>query len=389
MFTRKEKDRYSRQISLLDFGPEGQKKLKHSSVLVVGAGGLGCPVLTYLAAAGVGHLGIVDFDVVELSNLHRQLLYNESDLGKKKVSAAASQLRKINSDIKISEFDCKLETGNVLQVFQDFNIIVDGTDNLTARYIINDACALLGKPWVYGSIYKFEGQVSLFHKSGITGSSGHDYRSLFPEPPPHSSMATCNEAGVIGVLPGTIGMLQATEAIKYLCGIGSNLSGRLIIYDALEMTIDTFVIDHAENENSSAPKTVDEFLGMDYSTYCNSGNSGIKELEPNELESFIEQHRVSIFDIREVFEETTFNSITSIHMPLSRMKLEESNFEMDIVNIFVCHRGISSRSLVEKLLLNNVTGNFYSLKYGVEGWKSYLQNKVNFEHGMMHQDIYK
>ncbi|DAC19992.1 MAG TPA: HesA/MoeB/ThiF family protein, partial [Candidatus Poseidoniales archaeon] len=223
--------RHARHITLPNVGVEGQQRLGESSVLIVGAGGLGSPASLYLAAAGVGRLGLIDNDAVDVSNLQRQILHATEDVGRPKVESAKETLGALDPNVNVEVFNERLHPGNVLERFQGWDLIIDGTDNLPTRYLIDDACSLLGLPWMYGSVFRFEGQVSLFNHNG-----GPCYRDLFPEPPPPEAVPTCSEAGVFGVLPGIIGLLQATEAIKLLLGMPTSLSGVLLLYDAQSMT---------------------------------------------------------------------------------------------------------------------------------------------------------
>jgi len=222
--------RYSRHLIVPEVGMEGQKKLKTSSVLLIGAGGLGSPLALYLAAAGVGRIGIVDFDVVDESNLQRQVLHGTSDVGKPKLESAKARILDINPLVQVDTYEVPLSSENALELFKPYDVIVDGTDNFPTRYLVNDACVLLGKPNVYGSIFRFEGQASVFW-----AEHGPCYRCLYPEPPPPGLVPSCAEGGVLGILPGTIGTIQATETIKLLLGIGEPLVGRLLLYDALDM----------------------------------------------------------------------------------------------------------------------------------------------------------
>ena len=226
--------RHARHISLPNVGVEGQQRLKASSVLIVGAGGLGSPVAMYLAAAGVGRIGLIDDDAVDISNLQRQILHATEDVGKAKVASARATLNSIDPAIKVEAMQTRLHPDNAMELLEGWDIVVDGTDNLPTRYLIDDACALLGLPWVYGSVFRFEGQVSLFNHEG-----GPCYRDLFPEPPPPEAVPSCAEAGVFGVLPGLVGTLQATEAIKVLLGLEASLSGALLLYDATSMAFTT------------------------------------------------------------------------------------------------------------------------------------------------------
>jgi adenylyltransferase/sulfurtransferase len=223
--------RYSRHLIIPDVGMTGQKRLKNAKVLCVGAGGLGSPALLYLAAAGVGTLGIVDFDVVDESNLQRQIIHGQSDVGRPKAESARDSIREINPNVTVIVHEERLDSDNAMQIFSGYDLIVDGTDNFATRYLVNDACVLLGKPYVWGSIYRFDGQASVFW-----AEHGPCYRCLYPEPPPPGMVPSCAEGGVLGVLCGSIGSIQVTEAIKVITGIGEPLVGRLMIYDALEMT---------------------------------------------------------------------------------------------------------------------------------------------------------
>src|SRR5260370_39645154 len=222
--------RYSRHLILPEVGMEGQRRLKADKVLCVGAGGRGSPLAFYLAAAGIGTLGLVDFDVVDASNLQRQIIHSTKDIGRKKLDAAEEKLTALNPALNVVKHDTMLSSANALEIMKDYDIVADGTDNFPTRYLVNDACVLLGKPNVYGSIFRFEGQASVF-----ATEAGPCYRCLYPEPPPPGLVPSCAEGGVLGILPGTIGLIQATEAVKLILGIGDPLIGRLLLYDALGM----------------------------------------------------------------------------------------------------------------------------------------------------------
>jgi adenylyltransferase/sulfurtransferase len=230
-FTEDQVQRYSRHIILPNVGGAGQRKLLDAKVLVIGAGGLGSPTLLYLAAAGVGTIGIVDFDRVDLSNLQRQILHTDADVGREKVASALTHLRELNPTIELIGHDTLLSSDNVMEIMEPYDLVIDGTDNFPVRYLVNDATQFLGKPLVYGSIYQFEGQASVF----MPGSETPCYRCLFPNPPPPGTVPSCAEGGVFGVLPGVVGAIQATEAIKLITGEGRTLEGRLLLYDALHM----------------------------------------------------------------------------------------------------------------------------------------------------------
>src|SRR5687768_17971672 len=233
-FTAEELQRYSRQLALPIFGVEGQRRLKSASVLIIGAGGLGSPAALYLAAAGVGRLGLVEFDRVERSNLHRQLLYSSADLGRPKIEVARERIAAANPDVIVESFDARLTSDNALRIFAGFDVVIDGSDNFPTRYLVNDAAVIAGIPCIYGSVYRFEGQLSVFPAGGAPC-----YRCLFREPPPAGAIGNCAEAGVLGVLPGIIGTMQATECIKLIAGLGDVLVGRLLLVDTLAMSFRT------------------------------------------------------------------------------------------------------------------------------------------------------
>lgn len=266
MFTKQQLDRYARHIILPGVGAAGQKKLQGSRVLVIGAGGLGSPVLMYLAAAGVGTLGIVDFDTVDLSNLQRQILHSTEDVGKAKTLSAKEHLEQLNPDVRIEIYQEKLDSTNARQMFRNFDLVIDGSDNFPTRYLVNDACVLENKPFVYGAISQFEGQVSLFNVTTDKGKSPC-YRCLFPTPPKPGTVLSCAEAGVFGVLPGVVGSLMATEAIKFILKLGETLAGTLLHYDALYS--ETRRITIKRNTNcvvcGDAP-TITELI--DYELFC-------------------------------------------------------------------------------------------------------------------------
>ena len=256
--TKAEVERYSRHLIIPDVGMIGQKRLKNAKVLVVGAGGLGSPALLYLAAAGVGTLGILDFDVVDESNLQRQVIHGQSDVGKSKAVSAAESVAEINPYVAVNLHTDRLDSDNALDIFAPYDLIVDGTDNFATRYLVNDACVLLGKPYVWGSIFRFEGQVSLFW-----AEYGPNYRDLYPEPPPPGMVPSCAEGGVLGVLCASIGSIMVTEAIKLITGIGETLLGRLMVYDALEMTYRTVKV-----RRDPAAEPITELI--DYEAFCGS-----------------------------------------------------------------------------------------------------------------------
>ncbi|MFI5135625.1 MAG: molybdopterin-synthase adenylyltransferase MoeB, partial [Chitinophagales bacterium] len=303
-FSKEELARYDRHIIIPDFGFEGQKKLKAAKVLVIGSGGLGSPVLLYLAAAGVGTIGIVDFDVVDDSNLQRQVLFGVDDIGEPKVEAARQRLEKLNPHIQIKTFNTQLTSKNALDLFNDFDVIVDGTDNFPTRYLVNDACVLLGKPNVYASIFQFEGQVSAFNYRDKNGELGPNYRDLYPTPPPPGLVPSCAEGGVLGVLPGIIGSLQALETIKVIAGIGETLSGRFFIFDALKFESRIFKIRRdPDNPLNGKNPTIKELI--DYEQFCGmkTVEKAVKEISAAELyELQTRGEDFQLIDVREPHE---------------------------------------------------------------------------------------
>lgn len=255
---------YTRQIILKELGKEGQHKLKLAKVLVVGAGGLGCSALQYITAAGVGTIGIVDFDVIEISNLHRQVLYSFDDIGKPKAETAATKLRAMNPNAEYSVYPYSLTQHNALEIISEYDLVIDGTDNFIGRYILNDACVLLSKPFVYGAVSGFEGQVGVFNLADKLEGKKSNYRDLFPQPPDPAASMSCSEAGVLGVLPGIIGTLQATEAIKIITGIGKPLANTILTYNALHNSFYEFHISPVEKANDRMPSDENEFRNFDY-----------------------------------------------------------------------------------------------------------------------------
>jgi len=303
--------RYSRHVIMPEIGIEGQKKLKGSSVLLIGTGGLGSPTALYLAAAGIGRMGIVDYDVVDETNLQRQVIHGMSTVGISKLDSAEKRLLDLNPDIQIDKYNVPLTSDNALEIMEPYDVVVDGTDNFPTRYLVNDACAKLGKPNVYGSIFRFEGQLSVFYSD-----EGPCYRCMFPEPPPPGLVPSCAEGGVLGILPGTIGTMQATEAIKLLLGIGDPMIGRMLLYDALEMSFTTIKVrKNPECPICSAKKEeielidYEQFCGMpahDHSLYGASEDeeeSPVNEISVTELKAKLDAGEdIVIVDVREPHE---------------------------------------------------------------------------------------
>jgi sulfur-carrier protein adenylyltransferase/sulfurtransferase len=283
--TKDDYERYSRHLILPEVGVEGQKRLKAASVLCIGTGGLGSPLLLYLAAAGIGRIGIVDFDVVDTSNLQRQVIHGTSWVGKPKIESAKNRIHEINPYCQVDLYETRLSSENALDIVKDYDIVVDGTDNFPTRYLVNDACVLLNKPNVYGSIFRFEGQATVFNYEG-----GPNYRDLYPEPPPPGLVPSCAEGGVLGILPGIIGVIQATETVKIILGKGNTLSGRLLLYNALDMTFRELKL----RPNPERP--VIEKL-IDYEQFC-----GIPQAKAAEAQQQQEIQEMTVTELKELLD---------------------------------------------------------------------------------------
>ncbi|GAA4275484.1 HesA/MoeB/ThiF family protein [Aquimarina mytili] len=339
----KSNNRYNRQIILPEIGESGQQKLNASKVLVIGAGGLGCPILQYLAAAGIGTIGIIDFDLVDTSNLHRQILYGDSGVGKNKALAAKSRLEDLNPTININAYPEKLTTKNAISLFSQYDIIVDGSDNFSTRYLVNDACVIAGKPLVYGAIFKYEGQVSVFNYE-----NGPTYRCLFPEPPKAGSIPSCAEIGVLGVLPGIIGSMQANEVLKIILNLGDVLKGKLLMYDSLTTQSSTFSIGRVASEISKVLATAKDFETMDYDLFC--GIQNIKEISPETAFQIL--NKVQCIDVREAHEQPKIDTLNPICIPLHTIKEQLHSFDKTQETIVFCQSGIRSKKAVEILIEN-------------------------------------
>ncbi|WP_033295152.1 adenylyltransferase/sulfurtransferase MoeZ [Amycolatopsis jejuensis] len=341
--TKEEVARYSRHLIIPDVGVVGQKRLKNAKVLVIGAGGLGSPALLYLAAAGVGTLGIIDFDVVDESNLQRQVIHGQSDLGKLKAASAQESIAEINPLVKVHLHVERLESANALEIFSQYDLILDGTDNFATRYLVNDAAVLLGKPYVWGSIFRFEGQVSVFWEDAPNGK-GLNYRDLYPEPPPPGMVPSCAEGGVLGVLCASIGSIMVTEAIKLITGIGEPLLGRLISYDALEMR-------YREVKIRKDPETPKITELIDYEAFCGvvsdeaaNAASG-STITPAELKAkFDSGENFALIDVREPHEYEIVNIKGATLIPKDRILSGEALAELPQDKPIVLHCKSGARS---------------------------------------------
>lgn len=380
--TNEELLRYSRHLLLPEVGMEGQRKLKQARVLCVGAGGLGSPLALYLAAAGVGTLGIVDFDIVDLTNLQRQVLYGTNDVGRKKLDSAADTIAALNPHVEVRRFETRLTSANALEIVRDFDIIADGTDNFATRYLVNDACVLSGKPNVYGSVFRFEGQASVF-----SAQDGPCYRCLYPEPPPPGAVPSCAEGGVLGILPGLIGLIQAAEAIKLILGSGESLIGRLLLVDALAMRFRELKL----RKNPSCPAcgehpTVTQLI--DYEEFCGGSSQPqqergrfdaaevdgakkaatamIAEMTPEELQQRLDGgDNLFVLDVREPAEYQICN-LGGYLIPLK--ELPQRVGELDPAREIVVHCKMGQRGAQAAAFLQQAGFNVQNLAGGILAW---------------------
>lgn len=347
----KQNERYSRHFSLSGFGQAGQEKLLKAGILVIGAGGLGCPVLQYLAAAGIGTIGIVDHDRISLSNLQRQTLYATGEIGQLKSVTAAKKLRALNPEITVTAYTDEVTASNIWDLISGYDLVVDATDNFATRYLISDTCYLLNKPLVFGAVSRYEGQVAVF---GPDDQGQYvSYRDLFPEPPRPGEVPDCNTAGVLGVLPGMIGMMQANEAIKQITGIGNVLTGHLLTFNML--TYETMVLELSKNKDSEKrmPRNREELEKTDYQFLCGLSHPDITALDPESFLNKIKTGKITAIDVREEGE-LPAAGFPHLHIPLSR--LEESLNEIPESEIaFFCQGGTRSLKAAEIFIQNRKT----------------------------------
>lgn len=361
--------RYARHYSLKGFGTEGQEKLAVAKILVIGAGGLGCPALQYLAAAGVGTIAIMDHDRVSLSNLQRQVLFTTEDIGKPKAEIAATKLKSLNPEITITHSNEAITTLNALELIASYDITIDCTDNFASRYLINDACVLLDKPLIFGAISQYEGQVSVFNVADLNHNKVN-YRHLFPVPPNPLEVQDCNEAGVLGVLPGIIGTLQATEAIKIITGIGEVLTGKLLTFNLLNYATYIFELSADDSVFKLIPKDTVAFKATDYEWLCGMKAAGINELTPQQFLSVRDRYDTVIIDVREDDELPKAN-FANTALPLSIMSSKIPDIEAENIILF-CQSG--KRSLkAGQLLLDKYKGkkNISHLRGGILALQEY------------------
>lgn len=361
--TREETYRYSRHLTLPQVGRTGQQQLKAARVLVVGAGGLGSPAALYLAAAGIGTIGLVDFDVVDASNLQRQLLHGTRDVGRPKLDSAVERLHDVNPHVHVERYDTRLSSDNALDILRDYDVVLDGTDNFATRYLTNDACVLLGIPNVYGSIFRFEGQASVF-----ATADGPCYRCLMPEPPPPGTVPSCAEGGVLGVLPGLVGTIQATEAIKLLLDVGESLVGRLLLLDALTMEFRTVRLQRDPQCPACGTRTMHELI--DYDQFCGDAPmTATDDIAASELAAMLQRNaNVQLIDVRELSEWREERLAGATLMPLGQLEADSSALDPTRPVIVYCRSGARSARAAHTLRLSGFT-NVRSLSGGVLAWK--------------------
>lgn len=379
-FSKEELERYSRHLIIPEFNIEGQRRLKEAKVLVVGTGGLGSPLLQYLVAAGVGTIGLVDFDVVEASNLQRQVLFTLDDLGKPKVEAARMRLQAQNPYVNFHTYETRLTSENALDIIREYDVVADGTDNFATRYLVNDACVLLGKVNVYASIFRFEGQLSVFNYADESGEMGPNYRDLFPEPPPPGLVPSCAEGGVIGVLPGILGSLQANEVLKVISGVGEPLSGRLFLFDALSFETRTLSVRKDENNPLTGVNPSQKTL-LDYEQFCGGGEETAaayagKEVSVKDLKAWQEMGEpYQLIDVREPYEYEIAQMGGEL-IPLKQIKEQVNRLASDRKVVVHCRSGKRSADAIR--LLEQAYGfqNLYNLKGGILAWAEEIDQSL-------------
>ena len=368
--------RYSRHLILPEVGLEGQRKLKAARVLMIGTGGLGSPLGLYLAAAGVGTLGIVDFDVVDVSNLQRQIIHGTKDVGRPKIESARDRLLDVNPNTKVEAFETRLTSENALELFKDFDVIVDGTDNFPTRYLVNDASVLTGKPNVYGSIFRFEGQASVFW-----AEKGACYRCLYPEPPPPGLVPSCAEGGVLGVLPGIVGTIQANEVIKVILGAEGILLNRLLLFDAWKMTFRQLKL----RKDPACPlcgdnPTIKELI--DYEEFCGlrtpaDPTDGLEEITAMELKArFDSGEDLQLIDVREPYEYEIARIPNAKLIPLGEVVARANEIDSSRVAVMQCKGGVRSAKAIEGLKAAGFTGRLINLKGGIGAWSDEVDASV-------------
>ena len=365
--SRQEVSRYSRHLIMPEIGMEGQRRLKNASILIVGAGGLGTPAATYLAAAGVGRIGIVDYDVIEESNLHRQVLYSEEDVGRSKAEVIKARLLKVNPHITVETYKARLDSSNALDILKKYDIVLDGTDNFPTRYLVNDACVLLHKPNVYASVFRSDGQASVF-----SADEGPCYRCLYPEPPPPGLVPSCAEGGVLGVLPGIMGCLQATQAINLILRTGRPLVGRLLLFNANDLTFTELSVSKNPNCPVCGPKPSITGL-IDYEAFCGL-EEGVqldaeREVEPLTLKEWLDREKeLVVLDVREPFEAQICTIQNSRLIPISELSSRVNELDTADEIVVYCRSGARSAQAVQ-FLSSLGFAKVKNLRGGILAWR--------------------
>jgi len=367
----KKLNRYGRQMILKNFGSAAQQKLEDARVLIIGVGGLGCPVLMYLTAAGVGTIGIADGDSVDLNNLHRQILFDTNDVGWPKVQVAAEKMKLKNPEVKVMTYHFFISPSNITDVVANFDVVVDATDNFSSRYLISDACVLMKKPFVYGAVSTYEGQVGVFNYN--PNGTAVNYRDLFPVPPASGEVHSCNTEGVLGTLPGIIGMMQANEVIKLITGIGSPLINKLFTIDMSDFR--TYEMEVLPAVHSGMPSTIDELTGFDYDSFCACEHISDDVISAATLIEFMEKGDCSLIDVRENVERTQDEVPDALGIPLSTLEIEIENLELRQTVIFVCASGVRSFTALELAKKVLKEKKLFSLKDGLRSLKKFEKYK--------------
>lgn len=362
--------RYSRHLLLKEVGVKGQKRLKAAKVLIVGLGGLGAPLAQYLAAAGVGTIGLIDFDEVEESNLQRQVIHSSRDIGRPKVASAKDSIRQINPLVKVETYNYKLTADNALGIIEEYDVVADASDNYQTRYLVNDACVLLGKPDVFGAMYQFEGQTTIYY-----GKEGPCYRCMYPSPPPPGLVPSCAMGGVVGVLPGIIGTIQANEVIKLIVGGGDPLIGRLVTFDSWHMKWrELKICKDPECPVCGKNPTITELEEYDYEDFCGlkareEEDEAVEAIEAKELKRRLDNgEKITIVDVREPHERAIAKFLDAKVIPIGQLERRKNELDASVDTVFVCKEGLRSILAVKTLREAGYTGRMFNLKNGTNAW---------------------
>lgn len=368
--TNDEIQRYSRHLLLKEVGVKGQKRLKAAKVLIVGLGGLGAPLSQYLAAAGVGTIGLIDYDEVDVTNLQRQVIHGTRDVGRPKVASAKDSIRQINPLVKVEVYNYPLTTDNAIDIISQYDVVADASDNYQTRYLVNDACVLLGKPDVFGAMYQFEGQAAVYY-----GKEGPCYRCMYPAPPPPGLVPSCATGGVVGVLPGIIGTIQANEVIKLIVGGGNTLTGRLVAFDAWNIKWRELKICKDENcPVCGKNPTITELEEYDYEDFCGvkqqeEENEAVEGIEAKELKRRLDAgEQITLIDVREPHERAIVKFLDSKAIPIGQLARRQNELDPDIDTVFICKEGKRSILAVNTLREAGYTGKMFNLKDGTNAW---------------------